>query len=206
MYQVTRGQFYPEIQRISYSVPRLTVVSVLKFCSRRPSHSFVKTTLILKNQTICSIFSASAAVNNVSTRSLLLIYSEPQSQFPKPLHGHNIYITNVYVSSPNLTAIFSMLNGDFWCRSNLLSRSMVWSQERSPDERVIPGSYWLWFAVIVKTQEDYFLLQKNLQRYFKICKTLELVTPDERCVSVKVPGNTLKLAFVNATGTYNERS
>lgn len=97
-----------------------------------------------------------------------------------------------------------MLNGDFWCRSNLLSRSMVWSQERSPDERVIPGSYWLWCAVIVKTQEDYFLLQKNLQRYFKICKTLELVTPDERCVSVKVPGNTLKLAFMNATGTYNE--
>lgn len=87
-----------------------------------------------------------------------------------------------------------------------LSQGTVWIQERSPDGRVIPDSYRLWFAVIVKTQEDYFLLQKNLQRYFKICKRLELVTPDERCVSVKVPGNTLKLAFVNVTGTYNERS
>lgn len=45
-----------------------------------------------------------------------------------------------------------------------LSQGTVWIQERSPDGRVIPDSYRLWFAVIVKTQEDYFLLQKNLQR------------------------------------------
>lgn len=57
-----------------------------------------------------------------------------------------------------------MLMEIFGAGQTLLSRGTVWSQERSPDERVIPGSYWLWFAVIVKTQEDYFLLQKNLQR------------------------------------------
>lgn len=57
-----------------------------------------------------------------------------------------------------------MLMEIFGAGQTLLSRGTVWSQERSPDGRVIPGSYWLWFAVIVKTQEDYFLLQKNLQR------------------------------------------
>lgn len=43
-----------------------------------------------------------------------------------------IYITNVYVSSPNLTAIFSMLNGDFWCRSNsIVSRHGLESGKKS---------------------------------------------------------------------------
>lgn len=56
-------------------------------------------------------------------------------------------------------------NGDVWCKSKFhCLKAWYGVRKGRPYGRVEPSSYWLWFPMIVKTHEHYFLLHKNQEK------------------------------------------